>query len=271
MKRKRIIAVVLLVITVAGCMSLFKTGRKYINSATKVTTVVRGTFQKNHKSTALVTSGQHHQFFNGYVTSLNHDTGELVEQGEVILEYTDVYNHKQQLKAAVKGYIADINSTGVIISDLEYYLTARLPQEVMSLIEDGTQCLFESAGKQYLATVTEKNMYGRSISAVTLYQLSLSVENTDDLHHGQKGILTIPLTTLYGVLVVDRKAIYETRDGFYLLPTDWLNHTGDVSKSLIRVEILDANDEVALINAAAIEELEVCIIDDFLREFLSND
>ncbi len=271
MKRKWIIIVLLLAVTTAGCMALLKTGKKYINSVTKVTTVVRGTFQKNHKSTALVTSGQHHQFFNGYITSLSHDMGELVEQGEVILEYTDVYNHKQQLKAAVKGYITDINSTGVTISDLEYYLTAQLPQEVMSLVEDGEQCLFESTGKQYLATVTEKNMYGRSVSGRTLYQLSLSVENTDDLHHGQKGILTIPLTTLYGVLIVDRKAIYETRDGFYLLPADWLAQGADVSRSLIRVEVLDANDEVAMINAAAIEELEVCVIDDFLREFLSND
>jgi len=271
MRRKWMVIIFLSVLFIISLAFLLKTGRSYINDSFEVTTVVRGSFQKNYRTVAHVSSDKHILFFNGYVTSLKHDVGDMVEEGEVILEYTDAYNRKQTLKASVTGYVSEITGTTVTLNDMHYYLVSELEPDRYNMVVTGTECLFTSCDKDYLTRVQEKEPFGIAKNGRIYYEIRFELEEGDNLLYGQNGTIVIPLKTVYDVLTVDRKAIYETRDGFYLLPSNWLETSSDPKASLMRIEVRDANEDIAMINGVAIEDMEVCIIDDLLREFLSND
>ena len=271
MKRK-IWIILILLLAITGCLTiLLKSGNDILSQTIKTVTVEKGDFTKIYKSTATVTSQSHHHFYNGSITKLSCEKGDEVEEGTVLLEYLDIYNHKQVLKSETKGFVSDINSGCVTVNDDYYVIEALLDYDRFQLVKEGMNGIFNSGDQEILCTVISKNTYGVETGNRILYRVTLKPEDIGKLFYGQKGNLTFDLMTEHEVLIVDKQAVIEKEDGFYLLPATWLNILNDINGQLLRIEVLDSNDSVVKINAAGVENIEVCLIDTYLKGFLDND
>ena len=72
------------------------------------------------------------------------------------------------------------------------------------------------------------------------------------------------------MLTVKREALWERNDGYYLLKAEWVNSKNDIDRYLVKVRVMMADDETAVITGMDIENMKVCIVDDTLKGLLND-
>ena len=267
MKKKYLILIIIPVIIICCAIILRNMGNTLLLDSVSFTYVEKGSFRQEYRTYATVNGHQHFFYFNGIIDNCSRCEGDFIEADSVILEYLSQEGEKTELKSDVAGFIAEINGNRVTVTDRNYYLTARLPLDKYSLVTEGMVCMFSQGIR---ATVTGKESYRISENGRTYGGITLSLENTDGLLLYQQASLIIPLNTVNDVLTVKREALWERNDGYYLLKAEWVNSKNDIDRYLVKVRVMMADDETAVITGMDIENMKVCIVDDTLKGLLND-
>ena len=270
MKKKYLFLIIIPVIIVCCIIILKNMGNTLLLDSISFTVVERGSFRQEYHSYATVKGDLHYFYFNGIIDNCSHSEGDYIEADSVILEYLNREGEKTELKSDTAGFISEINTGRVTVTDRNYHLVARIPLDKYHLIADGTVCLFSRGTESIKATVNGKKLYRINDNGRTYGIITLTLDNSEGLLLQQQGSLIIPLNTISDVLTVEREALWEKSDGYYLLKADWLNSKDDISHYLVKVKVMMSDDEVAVVTGLDIENLKVCIIDETLKGLLDD-
>ena len=272
MKKKRlIIGAIVLIAILAVLTALTHIGNNILLDNIEVTQVKLGSFQRNYKTYGTVTSNLHSFFYNGMISSVNYKETDYLHKDDVILKYKDPEGNEKELKSEIDGYLYSITADSVQIYDSSYYLTVLLKEKYYDQISLNSQHLFTTDSRDYLITVTGKKDYGIRRDGDTVYEVIFSFDTLENLKLNQQGNVTISLNSMDNVLLVDKRAVYETVNGYYLLDGQWLSEPDESGKYLIKVNIVGNDENNAVVEGVNLEGKSVCIINETIRKVLEDD
>lgn len=229
-----------------------------------------GSFQRNYKTFGTVSANLHRCFYDGLISSVNFKETDYLHKDDVILKYKDTEGNEKELKSEIDGYLHEITADSVQIYDSSYYLSVLLKEKYYDQLSLNSQHLFITDNREYLITVTGKKDYGIRRDDDTLYEVTFSFDSQDGLKLNQQGNVVITLNSLDNVLLVDRRAVYETVEGYYLLDAGWLDDPENMNYYLLRVNIIGSNEETAVVEGVNLEGRSVCIINETIRQVLAQ-
>ena len=227
--------------------------------------VKRGNFIYDYKTYGIVNSKNHHFFFNGYIKNVYKNIGEEVKEKEKVISYINEYGKSKDLLSEVDGFVYQIENNCVTIKDLDYFVVVELIYEKFVLIKEDDICFIGINNNYYEAIVIEKVKYDNQDNK---YKVIIKT-NYDDLIFSQHVNVTFHLQQKEG-LIVDKRALNYDSDGYYLIDETFKEELKNLEKYRINVDVIMSNDNVALISAIGIENRKVCIISNYLKEFLRD-
>ncbi len=251
-----------------GLIILFLTAgssEKLLENNIEIVEVKRDTFIYDYKTFGIVDSKSHYCFFNGYIKNIYKKTGDEVNRKEKVLSYINEYGKVKDLSSEIDGFIYRIENNCITIKDLDYFVVVELNYEKYSLIKENDICFIGINDNYYQAEVIEKVKYDNQDNK---YKVIIKTEFAD-LIFSQHVNVTFHLQKKDG-LIVDRRAINYDNDGYYLIDENFKKELNNIEKYKINIEVIMSNDDVALISAIGLENRKVCIISNFLKEFLSD-
>ena len=270
MKKKTGIILFLILLLSLTAFLLIRISGSLITDNVSFTFVERGSFRKEYRTSAVIKGINHYYYFNGIITDCTYEENDFIEAGQVILTYLNGENKKTELKSTVSGYLTELSAGRVVVCDQDYRLVCYLPADKYDLLSDDAVCLFEYGDESCEAKVSDRKDLAEKRAGQTVYQVTLEPEIKDDLKLNRQGNLTIPLKAVSNVLKVDRKALVEDAEGYYLMDSAWINSIGNPERYRIRVEVIMADENTAVINGVELENRKVCIIDDNLKAVLDD-
>ncbi len=270
MKKKHLIILAVIALIVIAVLVLRSIGNELLMDSISFTEVSQDSFRQQYRTTATVRGHLHSYYFNGIIKECGVFTGEPVRKDDLILKYLDGENRECELRSETNGIIREITGNCVIIEDRDLYLAASLPLDRFFLVNEGTVCLFTPSSGSIRATVTSKSQCRQQEGSQNMAEITLKLESQEGLLLNQKGNLVIPLQSVNDVWTVKRAALLERSDGYYLLKAEWLEKKESRDKYLVRVKVEMADDEKAVISGIGIENLKVCMINDMLKELISD-
>ncbi len=270
MKRKILIISAGAILLGILLMILMSSGRQILTDSVSTTMVVNRHFTRMYETTGTVDSSLHHYYFSGCIISCGLSEGMYVPAGGVLLKYRNVKDKAVTLKSTVDGYVREVSDNRVTISDRDYYIVSRLPQDLSSVIRKGDEAVLEINGTRRALTVSRIGDCGKMIDGEVMFDVIFTPEDNENLKINQQGNVTILLDNYGSVPVVDRKAILSDEKGSFLLAEDWKDDPGGIDDYRIDIKIIAVNQEVAYISGMDIEGVTVCILSEQLKELIHD-
>ena len=269
-KNRWLIAVVIVVITIAVMIALRSVGSQILLDNVETVTVEPAAFRWKYRTQGTVISNRHEYYFEGTVITVLKQQTDRISKDEVIFRYRDSEGKEKDYVSEIDGYLEEIGVNSVVISDLDYYLKVMLKGRQFDLTSEGCQALFQSDDREYLATLFQKKDYGIRKDDSVYYEADFHLDDNTGLKLNQQGTVTILIKEVDGVLAVDERAVMQKRDGTYLLKADWLNGKGDVEDCLIKVSVTAYDDGIAYLSDQGLEGIRACILSDYVMEMLND-
>ena len=144
-------------------------------------------------------------------------------------------------------------------------MVVELAYEKYSLLKEDDICFIGTNDNYYQAKVVEKVKYDNQDNK---YKVIIKTDY-EELIFSQHVNVTFHLQKKEG-LTVDKRAIYHDKEGYYLIDEKFKDELNNIEKYRIAIELIMSNDDSALISAIGLENKKVCILSDYLKEFLSD-
>jgi hypothetical protein len=259
------------IIIIAGLIGLviliFTAGsdERLIENNIELVEVKRSTFIYDYKTFGIVDSKSHYLFFNGYIKNIYKTTGDEIKKKDKILSYVNEYGNNRDLLSEVDGFIYQVENNCITIKDLDYFVIVELTYEKYSLIKENDTCFIGINDNYYQAKVIEKVKYDNQDNR---YRIIIKTDY-DELIFSQHVNVSFHLQQKEG-LTVDKRAINQDSDGYYLIDEMFKDELNNLEKYRIPIKVLMSNEDVALISATGLENKKVCILSESLKEFLSD-
>ncbi len=272
MKKKWwLIAAAAMVIIMTAGIVLRGLGSQILMNETETVTVMPASLRWKYRTQGTIVSNRHEYFFEGRIIAVNKREGERVSKDEAIFRYKDNDDKEKDYVSEIDGFLEELAADRVIISDLDYYLKVMLKGRQFDLIGNECEALFVSEGKEHLGTLFKRNDYGIMKDGGVYYEADFRLDDLQGLKLNQQGNVTILLKETSDLLAVDERAVFQKRDGTYLLNSRWLDGNVDEEDCLIRVAVLAYEDGKAYLDDMNLEGMQVCILSDAVMEILQND
>lgn len=260
MKRK--IAVVFLLLLIAGVILFIWTGKTMVPDYETVP-VESGSFTAILETAGTSYGRIHSLFFSGLITDVRGQVYEKVEKDQVILEYEDAGSRKKELKSQWSGYVKEISEGRVIIEETADKVRTYLSQKQAERMQVGMKGFFSYGEKTVSVLVSSVWEYGIIRNGSTYFVADLNIEG-ERIPCNLQGNVKIELQREENCLLVDRRAVYERKGIFYLVPK-----TSNL-EDLIEIRVRGINEEKAWIEGTGLAGREVCLIDEELRKQLDH-
>lgn len=229
-----------------------------------------GKVYSQYNCLATVKGNEHYQFFNGVIKEIYYLPNDKIEKGQIILEYIDAYDKVIKLKSAYSGYIDDFTNTNVKITDKNLYFSAEVKKDIFNNIDENSFAIYKYDDKYYTTTLIDKNDYGINKDGQTFYSLEFKINEDTDFLLNQNVIIKISTNEQWG-MVVDKRALLKKEGEYFLLEEGFAIDYSHWEKYKIPIEVICCDDNNALISAIGIENINVCILDDFFKKVVQND
>ncbi len=240
-------------------------GNNLIEKNIETVEVKKANFIYDYKTYGIVDSKSHYFFFNGYIKSIYKEIGTEVKKKEKVISYINEYGNSKDLLSEIDGFIYQIENNQIIIKDLDYFVVVELTFEKYNLLNENDRCFIGINNNYYEASVIEKVKYNNQNDK---YKVIIKTDY-EDLIFSQHVNVTFHLQQKEG-LTVDKRALNYDKEGYYLIDEKYLEELNNLENYRIKVAVIMCNNDTALISAIGIENKKVCIISDYLKEFLSD-
>ncbi len=271
MKKKKLLAACAGLTVLVIMVILSNIGSELFTDSISLVQIRTETYEQKYRTYGTVSAQLHSCFYNGMITSIDKNERDQLKVDDVILKYRDSDDKERELKSEINGYLYAINPDCVQIYDSVYYLSVLLREEYFDMVAIGSEGLFSVNGHDYLITARQKNDYGIIRNGTVMYEVIFDFDSQEKLKLNQQGNVTLLMGKQEGVSVIDRNALLENSDGYYLLDSSWLKDTGNMQKYLRKVEVSTIDDEVAVIEGTDLENRQFCVIDENIRSLLADD
>ncbi|MGN1399021.1 MAG: hypothetical protein ACI4WG_03375 [Erysipelotrichaceae bacterium] len=267
MKRKLIILIVVFFIALIGLASCISAN--YLSDSIELVSLNQGSLSQCIEVIGQVDCDIAYQFFDGYLSELYVSKADKVSKDDKLLQYYDSYGKKQILYARYEGIIEQISDNCISFYSGDYYLLADLPIEMYQQIAVNDKAFFYLNEVCYQCSVIEKKPLVKQLNGKDYYQIKLSLPVSDVLLK-QSLLVKLYLTQKSGQLI-DKRAVYQTGEGSFLILEDFSFDLSRLEKYLVRIEVLAESDGVCLINSTLKEGQKVCVVDRALLEVIGGD
>lgn len=268
MKKKILIAIIVfLFLIVIICLNL---SDNLVADNIIFSKIEYGKVYSQYNCLATVKGKEHYQFFNGVIKEIYYLPNDKIEKGQTILEYIDAYDKVIKLKSAYSGYIDDFTNTNVKITDKDLYFSVEVKKDIFNNIDENSFAIYKYDDKYYTTALIDKNDYGIDKDGQTFYLLKFKINEDTDFLLNQNVIIKISVNEQWG-MVVDKRALLKKEGEYFLLEEGFATDYSHWEKYKIPIEVICCDDNNALISAIGIENINVCILDDFFKKVVQND
>lgn len=268
MKKRILIAVIVfLFLIVIVCLNL---SDNLVTDNIIFSKIEYGKVYSQYNCLATVKGKEHYQFFNGTIKDIYYLPNDKIEKDQTILEYTDVYDKVKKLKSAYSGYIDDFTNTNVKIIDNDLYFSAEVKKDIFNNIDENSFAVYKFDDKYYTTVLIDKNDYGIYKDGQIFYLLKFKINEDTKFLINQNVIIKITMNEQWG-MVVDKRALLKNDGQYFLLEEGFANDYTHWEKYKIPIEVICCDDNNALISAIGVENINVCILDDFFKKVIQND
>ncbi|HPW53133.1 MAG TPA: hypothetical protein PK631_02045 [Erysipelotrichaceae bacterium] len=238
---------------------------KIIEENIEIVEVKRDIFTYDYKTFGIVDSKSHYLFFNGYIKTIYKKMTEGVKKNDRLISYVNEHGSSKDLLSDIDGFIYRIENNCITIKDLDYFIVVELAYEKYILLKENDSCFIVVNGNSFSAAVIEKVRYDNQDDK---YKVIIKTDYKE-LIFSQHVNVIFYLQQKEG-LTVDKRALNHDSEGYYLIDEKFKDELKSLQKYRIDIEVIMSNDKLALISAIGLENRKVCILSDYLKEFLGD-